>query len=224
MSIKKSFAQETVNGVIMGNGKVSFQNVRLNVHSYYIDGVLIDTGARSLGDYFKPFFKELTIDQVVMTHYHEDHSGCAAFLQEELQRPLFMNDLMIEYCKGKADYPMYRQLFWGKRKPFRAEPIGDSFHSPNASWKVIHTPGHAEDHVAFLNEETGQLFTGDLYCQEKTKVALRGESVPVMIDSLTKLLTYDFEEVFCSHAGHLSEGRAALKESGIIYWSCKELF
>ena len=59
--------------------------------------------------------------------------------------------------------------------------------------------------------QTGQLFTGDLYCQEKTKVALREENIPTIIDSLTKVLTYEFGEVFCSHAGHLVDGRAALR-------------
>jgi endoribonuclease LACTB2 len=211
MLFKKNFAHETVNGVMMGNGTVSFQRVKLNVHCFFLDGVLIDTGSKSLEKLFKPFFKQLAIDKVVMTHFHEDHTGCAAFLQEELQLPLFMNDIMIEYCMKKADYPFYRQVFWGKRRPFHAEPIGETFHSANATWSVIDTPGHAIDHLAFLNDETGQLFTGDLYCQEKTKVVLREESIPVLIESLKRVLTYDFEEVFCCHAGHLTNGRKALK-------------
>jgi endoribonuclease LACTB2 len=210
MLLKKHFVQKEVNGVTMGNGTVFFQRVKLNVHCFFIDGVLIDTGSKSLEKVFKPFFKKLAIDKVVMTHFHEDHTGCAAFLQEELQKPLFMNDIMIEYCMKKADYPLYRQVFWGKRKPFRAEPIGETFLSPNATWSVIKTPGHAIDHLAFLNNETGQLFTGDLYCQEKTKVVLREENIPVLIESLKGVLMYDFDEVFCSHAGHLSNGRTAI--------------
>jgi endoribonuclease LACTB2 len=211
MWLKKNFIQTTVNGVQMGNGTVAFRGVKLNVHCFCIDGILIDTGAKSLEKLFKPFFKQLDIDKVVLTHFHEDHTGCAAFLQEELQLPLFMNDIMIPYCRKKADYPLYRQVFWGKRKPFRAERIGDTFHSRNATWTVIRTPGHAIDHLAFLNDETGQLFTGDLYCQEKTKVVLREENIPVLIDSLKKILTYDFAQVFCSHAGHLKNGRMALE-------------
>lgn len=209
--LKKKFSLETVNGVQMGNGLISFQGVNLNVYCFFLDGVLIDTGARSLEKEFKPFFQQLDIDQVWITHFHEDHTGCAAFLQEELRLPLFMKDIMIEYCTKKADYPMYRQLFWGKRKPFRAESIGDSVTSRNATWKVIDTPGHSIDHLAFFNNETGQLFTGDLFCQERTKVVLREESVPTTIASLEKILTYEFNDVFCSHAGYLNDGRSALK-------------
>ncbi|MEB1805899.1 MAG: MBL fold metallo-hydrolase [Bacillaceae bacterium] len=211
MLFKKSFAQKTVSGVQMGNGTVAFKSVRLNVHCFFVDGVLIDTGAKSLEKLFVPFFKQLDIEKVVMTHFHEDHTGCAAYLQKEHQVPLFMKNTMIEYCKKKADYPLYRQLFWGKRRPFHASPIGDTFQSANATWSVIETPGHAIDHLAFLNQETGQLFTGDLYCQEKTKVVLREESMPVIIESLERVLTYDFDDVFCNHAGHLSNGRMALR-------------
>lgn len=50
-----------------------------------------------------------------------------------------------------------------------------------------------------------------MYCQEKTKVVLREESIPTLINSLKTVLTYDFEEVFCCHAGYLKDGRLALQ-------------
>lgn len=209
--LKRNFKQQTINGVQSGYGSVAFQGIQLNVHCYVVDGVLIDTGARSLEHLYMPFFRQQDISQVVITHFHEDHTGCAAFLQKELQLPIYMNDRMIEYCTKKADYPMYRKLFWGKRLPFRAQKIGDTFSSSNTTWDVIKTPGHAIDHLAFLNRETGQLFTGDLYCQEKTKVILREECIPTIIESLKRVLTYNFENVFCSHAGYLENGRNALE-------------
>jgi endoribonuclease LACTB2 len=211
MLLKKNFGQQIINGVQAGNGTVAFQGVKLNVHSFVLDGVLIDTGSASLEKEFQPFFKQQDIDQVVITHFHEDHTGCAAFLQKEMNLPIYMNDTKLEYCKKKPDYPMYRKVFWGKRQPFHANSIGKTFSSRNATWDVIDTPGHTNDHVAFLNRETGQLFTGDLYCQEKTKVILREESIPTIIESLRRVLTYDFGDVFCCHAGFLEDGRAALQ-------------
>lgn|SRR5699024_4762619 len=211
MLFKKDVEQKTIRDVQMVNGTITFKKIRLNVYCFFVDGVLIDTGAKALEREFKSFFKELDIDQVAITHFHEDHTGNAAFLQEERNVPLYMSNRMIDYCRKKADYPFYRKVFWGKRKPFKAEPIGETFASHNAKWKVVETPGHAVDHLTFLNEETGQLFTGDLYCQTKTKVTLREESIPTIIDSLQKVLTYDFEDVFCSHAGYLNDGRAALE-------------
>jgi glyoxylase-like metal-dependent hydrolase (beta-lactamase superfamily II) len=211
MLFKKNFTRQTINGVQLGNGTIAFRGIKLNVHCFALDGVLIDTGAKSLEKEFQPFLKELDIDQVVITHFHEDHTGCAAFVQKELHLPVFMNEIKIDYCKKKADYPKYRKIFWGKREPFEAKVIRNIFTSRNAAWDVIDTPGHAIDHLAFLNRETGQLFTGDLYCQERTKVVLREENVPKIIESLKKVLTYEFKDVFCCHAGYLENGRVALQ-------------
>ena len=207
----KSFTQKNVNGVETGNGSISLVNVKLNVYVFFVDGVLIDTGAHSIEKEFIPFFNQLKIDQVVLTHYHEDHTGCATYIQQKYKVPILMNKMKIDACRKKADYPMYRKLFWGKRKPFEGTEINRTFTSVHATWDVIETPGHSDDHLSFLNRQTGQLFTGDLYCQERTKVVLREESIPMIIDSLKRVLTYDFDEVFCCHAGLLKKGRIALQ-------------
>ncbi|NPC92956.1 MBL fold metallo-hydrolase [Bacillus sp. WMMC1349] len=211
MNLTKNFKQQTMNAVRIGKSTVASQGIKLNVYCFMVDGVLVDTGPKSVEKELKPFFKEQDIDQVVITHFHEDHTGCAAFLQKELKLPIYMNHKMLDYCKQEPDYQMYREFFWGKRSPFHAKPIGNTFLSRHAIWDVIETPGHTSDHLAFLNRKSGQLFTGDLYCQEKPKVTLREENIPTVIESLKKVLTYDFEEIFCCHAGYLKDGRSALQ-------------
>ncbi|MEH6938216.1 MBL fold metallo-hydrolase [Bacillus sp. JJ664] len=207
---KKSYSGEK-NGVKYMNGVVKFQSVTLNVYCYVVDGVLIDTGAQSLHKYFKSFVEQADIDQVMMTHSHEDHSGNAFYVGKMKNVPIFLSEKSIDECKRSADYPLYRQLFWGRRKPFHAEAMPNRFQSRNATWDVIETPGHAKDHNAFLNLETGQLFTGDLYVTEKTKVVLAEEHIPTIIHSLERVLAYDFEDVFCSHVGFVEDGRTALE-------------
>ncbi|MGE6486947.1 MBL fold metallo-hydrolase [Paenisporosarcina sp. NPDC076898] len=206
MIFKKNVELSEVSGVQMVNGNVAFKGVNLNVYSFVTDGVLIDTGAKSLEKEFQLFFDQQEIDQVMITHHHEDHTGGAAYLQQ-LGKPIYMHERYIKDCHSKADYLLYRKLFWGKRPPFHAEPMKSTFSSRGMTWESIHTPGHAEDHMSFLNKETGQLFTGDLYCQERTKVVLRDESIPTLINSLQRVLTYDFKEVYCNHAGYLENGR-----------------
>lgn len=186
--------------------------VRLSVYSFATDGVLIDTGAKTLLPVFKSFFDEVDVDQVVITHHHEDHTGGANYLQETRKLPIYMNDKLIESVKKRAKYPLYRKVYWGKRDPFTAHPIGETFESRNSKWKVIETPGHAADHVAFINEETGQLFSGDLFVHPETKLILRDESIPQIIESIELLLTHDFCEMFCCHAGYVKDGRKALKK------------
>ncbi|MBD8035056.1 MULTISPECIES: MBL fold metallo-hydrolase [Solibacillus] len=210
MLFKKKSEISEKSGVKMINGFVKFQSVRLNVYCFEFDGVLIDTGAASLLEEFKTFFSMMDVDQVMLTHYHEDHTGGAHFLQTEYNLPIFMNDTRIAECASKANYPLYRKLFWGTRKPFEALPLENHFSSRTGRWKVIPTPGHTNDHLAFLNEETGQLFTGDLFVTPKTKVVLREENVPQIISSLELAISHDFQEMYCNHAGYIKNGKEAL--------------
>jgi endoribonuclease LACTB2 len=193
------------------NGKITFQGVSLNVYSYLVDGVLIDTGAQSLHKHFKPFIDSADFDQVFITHFHEDHTGCASYIEKTKKVPIYLDEKTIDICRKRAHYPLYRQFFWGRRKPFHAQEMKEELQSRNARWDAIPTPGHALDHHAFLNRETGQLFTGDLYVMERTKVILEEESIPTIIQSLKRVLTYDFQEVFCNHAGFVRDGREALQ-------------
>ena len=209
--LKKSSNSGEKNGVSFLNGEVKFQGVALNVYSYVVDGVLIDTGAQSLRQHFEPFINQADFDQVMLTHFHEDHTGCAAYIEKTKKSPIYIHEKTIDYCASRADYPLYRQLFWGRRKPFHAQVMPETFSSRNATWDVIDTPGHAHDHKAFLNQQTGQLFTGDLYVNEKTRVILTEESIPTIIQSLERVLTYDFQEVFCNHKGVVEDGRLALE-------------
>lgn len=211
MLLKKDFHQQSVRNVHMGNGSIAFRGFNMNVYTFITDGVLIDTGAKTLEKEFLAFFQQHEIDRVVITHYHEDHTGSASVLQERFGLPIFMSEKKRDDCRRKADYPLYRKLFWGKRHPFHAQAIESTFSSRHFTWEVIETPGHAIDHLAFYNRDTGQLFSGDLFCQVKTKVVLREESIPTVIESLKNVLTYDFQEVFCNHAGYIKEGRKALQ-------------
>lgn len=211
MLLKKKTEQLTQSGVNMVNGIVTFQAIKLNVHCFEVDGVLIDTGSASLLKEFKSFFSQLDIDQTVLTHFHEDHSGGAHYVQTKLNVPIFMSDVRRQECTYKAKYPLYRKLFWGSREPFEANVIGERFSSRTANWQVIQTPGHSNDHLVFLNEQTGQLFSGDLFVTPKTKVVMRDESIPQIIASIERVLTYDFEEVFCNHAGYVKDGKRKLR-------------
>lgn len=210
MFLKKNLQLGEVSNVRFVNGLVSFGGVKLNVYCFEVDGVLIDTGSHSLLPQFKNFFAQMDVDQVRITHYHEDHTGGARYVQREYGLPVYMNEKTIRYCAKKADYPLYRQFFWGRRQPFEAQPIAETFTSRSADWDVIQTPGHAKDHLVFLNRQTRQLFSGDLYVNPRTKVILREESMPLLMNSIEQILSYDFGEMFCCHAGYVKDGRQAL--------------
>jgi glyoxylase-like metal-dependent hydrolase (beta-lactamase superfamily II) len=212
MFIQTKTREGSIGDVHWIEGVVQLRKIKLNVYCFVTEGVLIDTGAPRLLHDFKPFFEKMEIDQVFLTHGHEDHVGGAAFIEHHYQIPIYMDKIGIENSMGKADYPLYRRVFWGKRKPFKAKPIQASMETRLGLWDVIKTPGHSEDHLSFLNREKKQLFSGDLFVQPKTKLLLKDESIPTIIRSLQHVLTFDFEEVFCCHAGYVKNGRSMLEK------------
>ena len=183
-----------------------------SVYVFLTDGMLVDTGCASAERDLAAFFKEhaRAIDQVVLTHSHEDHVGTAAWIERHLNVPLSIHPAGVAFCASWPEYPKYRQAVWGIRKPFTAQPLGEQAASRSRLWKVIYTPGHAEDHVVLLDEERGRLFSGDLFLSPKTRVIMRQESVPTIIDSLRKVLQHDFQSMYCCHAGYLPDGKRML--------------
>ncbi|MGK7377520.1 MBL fold metallo-hydrolase [Planococcus sp. 1R117A] len=188
----------------------TLENFGRKVFVYLVDGMLVDTGPENLGQELIPFYNQHELDQVVLTHNHEDHTGMAAWIQENLKAPIYGHPIGIEVCEKPGDYPPYRQQTWGGRKAFIPLPLQETIQSRNGEWKVIHTPGHAEDHVSFLNEETGQLFTGDLFVSPKTKVIMDSESIPLIMNSIRQLLQSDFKSMFCAHSGYFENGKDML--------------
>lgn len=182
------------------------------VFVFLVDGMLIDTGAEKMQKELIGFFDEHSFDQVVLTHHHEDHTGNADWLQQNREVPLYIHPLGQPIVQRDGKYPEYRKTTWGNRRAFDAMPLGECIRSRTLEWQAIHTPGHADDHVALFHRESGRLFTGDLFVSPKTRVMMDTESVPLIAASLRKLLALPFRSVFCSHAGYLEHGRALLEQ------------
>lgn len=209
---EKSIEIQRNRDVQCSHGKVAVEGFGLSVYCFFVDGLLIDTGSYSLTQEFQSFFNEIPIEQVALTHSHEDHAGNAAWIQQQRDVPIFVHRDSVSICAEDGDYPIYRQALWGERPAFVAQPFGDTLQTNSATLDVIATPGHTTDHVSFYNRETGAMFTGDLYIQTKTKVVLDEENIVHTLASLKKILNYDFEEVYCCHAGYIADGRAKIQE------------
>ncbi|MED4126581.1 MBL fold metallo-hydrolase [Shouchella miscanthi] len=207
---KKRVNERFKNNVHMVEGNVTFQKIQLNTISFATDGIIIDAAAASVKSLFTPFWEKHKIDGLYCTHIHEDHTGCASWFENARGVPIFLNERSLSEAKRRGSYPLYRRLYWGTRLPFSPISMPERFESRRSKWRSIHTPGHSYDHTSLLNESTGQLFSGDLYVQTKTKVVMKSESIPTIIDSLRKVLQFEFDDVFCSHAGYLPRGRTNL--------------
>ncbi|KQL56589.1 MULTISPECIES: MBL fold metallo-hydrolase [Bacillaceae] len=207
---KKRINEQFRNNVHIAEGNVTFHQIQLNTISFATDGIIIDAAAASVKSLFTPFWEKHKVDGLYCTHIHEDHTGCASWFEKEKGVPIFLSDRSGSEARRKGSYPLYRRFYWGTRLSFNPISMPESFESRTSKWRSIPTPGHSYDHMSLLNESTGQLFSGDLYVQTKTKVVMKSESIPTIIDSLKKVLQFDFDDVFCSHAGYLPRGRTQL--------------
>ncbi len=89
------------------------------------------------------------IKWILVTHTHPDHSPAATSLAdrtgaERLGRPA-------------PDGRHQDRTF----EPDRVLENGDIFKTAEFKLEVIHTPGHASNHLCYFNDELGWLFTGD---------------------------------------------------------------
>ncbi|WP_270180521.1 MBL fold metallo-hydrolase [Alkalihalobacillus sp. CinArs1] len=182
----------------------------MSVYLYMVDQLLIDTGPARLHDELKQYIEKQPIDKIILTHHHEDHTGNAHLFSKGI--PTYIHSTGIQYCEQKPSLPFYRKMFWGNRKAFTPTILGDEIHSEHHAFDVIHTPGHAPDHVVLLEREKGLLFSGDLYVMSRPKSIFAFESIPGIIDSIENVLTYDFSTMFCSHSGYIPNGRNRLEE------------
>lgn len=191
--------------VTMMNGTIKNQHIAMSVYSFIEDGVVIDTGSSSMEKVFKAFYAEHDFDQIVLTHFHEDHTGNAALLQKEYNKPISIHQMSTHLTKQQVRIPLYRKAIWGDVTPFDSTPLPLTFSSKQFEWEVIATPGHSKDHVAFYNKSTGNLYSGDLFVSPKVKLVLIDENVLDTLDSLKKIQKYDMNALFCCHAGHVKK-------------------
>lgn len=184
----------------------------LSVSFYQLDGLLIDTGSPSHKKQLQVYYIEQGLDQVVLTHHHEDHSGLAHWLEKEKKLPIFMLPETQAILNSPPRIPFYRRVTWGQMEAVEGQIIGSKVETNKYSLEVIHTPGHCSDHISLIEPNHGFIFSGDLFVSSKIKYSLSGESLVSMLRSIDTLLSYDFDLVYCAHAGRIKHGRKAFQQ------------
>jgi glyoxylase-like metal-dependent hydrolase (beta-lactamase superfamily II) len=119
---------------------------------------------------------------VMVTHTHPDHAPLANPLAHELSVPAY----------GFAPGPDF--------DPDLVVVDGEVIQLGEETWRVIHTPGHSDDHVCLLVGRV--LFTGDHI--------MGGSSVMVdkmgpYLDSLRRLQALDLERLYPGHGSEIPE-------------------
>lgn len=178
-----------------------------------IDGVLIDSGAAVARRVVARFLREQPLAAVLTTHLHEDHVGNHEILPRDV--PVHAPAGTVELLeRGPPRIPLYRRLTWGTHgsAPGARAIATDRIVTPKRAFRVVPTPGHSEDHVSFLDEASGTVFTGDAFLG-KPKTARLEEDVHTEIESLRRLAALDPNMLLSGHAEPLSRPRAKLLDT-----------
>lgn len=185
-----------------------------SVSAFYFDGTLVDSGPQRTGPEIAAWARGREIDQIVNTHQHEDHVGGNAHLSH---LPALAPAGAVPVIREAPRIPFYRWTTFGQPRRAQVEPLGDTVRTRHHTLQVIPTPGHAPDHVVLWLPERGWLFSADLYLMERAKYVRREDDVWLWMASLQRVLAYDFETMFCSHAGYVADGKAAIRRK-LAYW------
>lgn len=164
---------------------------------FFIDGILIDSGAPASVEQLRAFIEPLTEAyeiKCILTHSHEDHCGGAHMLQEEFDIPIYADEKAIPSLKEEYTYPKYRQMTWGeKRLPVKAKEIPKiiTSNSDKYEFEKVSMPGHALDQFTLIEEEQEWAFVADAV-QPKYRMLFGKESdiqedIKVIYESIQKL-------------------------------------
>jgi len=141
---------------------------------------------------------------ILATHTHSDHSPASVELQRHTHAQV-LGRTALHPERQDASFAPDRQLADGERLS-----VG-----PHTTLRVIHTPGHASNHLCYLLEEEKTLFTGDHVMQGSTVVINPPDGdMAAYIASLQALMGEDIEWLAPGHGFLIAHPQRAFQ--GVI--------
>jgi len=139
--------------------------------------------------------------QVLVTHTHRDHSPGAGALAAATGAPVYGRRAAHPEWQD-PDFAPARELRHGERLPL----------APGVTLRVIHTPGHASNHLCYLLEEEKTLFTGDHVMQGSTVVINPPDGdMAAYLGALQALLAEDLDWLAPGHGFLVAQPHAVLR-------------
>ena len=140
--------------------------------AYEQDGLIVDPGPSTCVETLLEALGSTEPRGLLLTHIHLDHAGAAGTLARrfpELQvyvhergAPHLIDPSKLLESAGRL-YGDDMDRLWGEVAPVPEDRIhvlsgGETVEG----FKVAYTPGHASHHVAYLHEDTGDAYVGDV--------------------------------------------------------------
>jgi glyoxylase-like metal-dependent hydrolase (beta-lactamase superfamily II) len=134
---------------------------------------------------------------VVLTHTHPDHAPATARLVKATGAEV------VAFSKREPDVEVDRSV-----------GDGESIDGTEFGLEVLHTPGHATNHICLLLEEERVLFTGDMVLDDMYSVVspASGGDMAVYVDQLRRLKKLRLSRIAPGHGDVIEEPKAALDD------------
>lgn len=178
---------------------------------YLVDDVLIDCGPPNAHVLLRRLFADIPARRLLITHHHEDHTGNAAYLNQQHGYTVSghaAGERQLETISHGV--PFYRRVVWGTPSACSYDAVSSFYETNLRQLETIETPGHSDDHLCFYDREKGWLFTGDLYLSGHLRYLRRDENIQDLMKSLRLLANLKPRLLFCNHRGPVPDGEVAL--------------
>lgn len=141
---------------------------------------------------------------ILVTHHHIDHSAGVARLKRETGAEI------VAFGPPKSAAPSGHGPDWA---PDRKAKDGEVIEGTEWGLEVLHTPGHASDHLCFFLEEERVLFTGDTVLSGSTAVINPPDGdMAAYLQSLERLRKRRLTRLCPGHGDVIDEPKAILAE------------
>jgi glyoxylase-like metal-dependent hydrolase (beta-lactamase superfamily II) len=132
------------------------------------------------------------IQAILLSHHHPDHAPGASRLARLTGAPV------LSFDPGPGE-----------------DPLGDgqTVEAPTVTLRAVHSPGHTPDHLVFLDQATGSLFTGDAVLGRGTSVVDPPQGdLAAYLESLRTMLALSPTTLYPGHGPMVEDGPGKLRE------------
>lgn len=145
---------------------------------------------------------------LLLTHHHRDHTGAVAVLSRHFKAPVRAHALTYAQLPD-PDYIRGEPLAEGDIIPLGVAPDG----TPGWHLEVMHTPGHARDHLCFIDSRYRAAIVGDMLSTISTIIIDPPEGhMATYLRELERLLARPMTTLYPAHGPAHRDGHALLRQ------------
>ena len=179
------------------------------VNAYLVGDILIDTGFSYMREPLLEALENREIKVICCTHNHEDHTGNCAAIAAVHDCPVYLRRAEALWDEGVRSLEPYRRVWWGAVEPFEPREMPEVIEAGGRRLRAVSAPGHSQTQVALYEEETGDVFTGDLFVSPGATAVLGTENPWAAVASLRRVAALKPRRMLTGH-GLIAEDPAPL--------------